>query len=174
MGANQNTSRCNYCDKEITSITMNLQSRPASARWQKFGKCCASCDADEIIEFRDSIKNLTVDPGRKSSTTAAQRKSPDKTRQYDDEPGISLSASKKQHGIRSGERIITTGRVLGSAGGLLFLVLIYTEHLILAVAGLFILLTGILLCRIGVLRIARCRRSVPVKPIKSWFRKEMP
>ncbi|MEE4116779.1 MAG: hypothetical protein V2I37_11455 [Marinilabiliaceae bacterium] len=153
---------------------MNLQNRPASARWQKFGKCCASCDADEIIEFRDSIKNLKLDPGNRSSKTAAQRKSPDNTRLYDDEPGISLSDSKKQRDIRTGERIITTGRVLGAAGGLLFLVLIYTEHLMLAVAGLFILLTGILLCRIGVLRIARCRRSVPIKPIKSWFRKEMP
>ena len=167
MGASHNTSRCNFCEKEIPSITMNLQNRPTSLRWQKFGKCCASCDSDTHIDFGDNIKNLSVDASFLNNNSEISVKNEIVNKQTAFENNSDIEDDPKQRKIKTGKKLITTGRVIGASGAILFITLIYIEYVIFAFGGLVFMLAGIVLCRIGVFNIASCRRATPRNPVQS-------
>ena len=166
MGANHNTSRCNFCEKEISSITSHLQDRPASVRWKKFGKCCASCDSDTLIDFGDNIKTFSVDASSLNNKSAIQNNEII-NKPADSDNNFDLKDDLKHRRIKAGKRLITIGRISGFIGVIAFFVLFYNEYALLAAGGLVILLAGILLCRIGVFKIARCSRSPLRKPMHS-------
>ena len=156
MGASNNTSRCNFCDKEVSTITTSLQNRPSSERWRKFGKCCASCDSDSLIEFDSNLDGYVVEAAAKQNGAYSYSQNNRKHITY--YPESDSSEVKKNQLIKKARRLIKSGKIIGASGAFLFIFLIYVEYALFAFGGLIVLLTGILLCRIGVFRIASCKR----------------
>ena len=148
--------KCDFCNEDISMLTKKLQQHPTSQLWLKHGQCCAACTAatenitgikKEVITRQDqnksSLKSIVQSGDHNTNIIHALTRASE----IEEEAGFKIR--------KRVQRLITTGKTIGSIGLAAGFIFFYYEYFTVALIGLITFIGGIILCRLGVWK--KCR-----------------
>lgn len=149
--------KCEVCKNEISVLTLKLQQHPSSERWLRYGQCSASCSAPYIL----SDGNKIISP---EETVYSNRSSKHEEHGHHSDIllGLSRGAALERHAVfnkkKKAQWLISNGKITASTGLALAVIFLFFGHYYLALAGILLFVTGIVMNRMGACK--RCRTEV--------------
>lgn len=141
---------CDYCNNDISLLTIKLQQHSTSQLWLKHGQCCAACTTTKDIT--GIHKEVTVrEDHDKSYLKRISRNGDHNTNIFFAlTRAAKIEDASKLKSKKWAQRLITTGKIIASVGLAACLIFLYYEFFIIALIGLIVCITGIVTCRLGV------------------------
>ncbi len=148
--------KCEYCNNDISLLTLKLQQHPTSQLWLRHGQCCAACKSAGELEGVNNKESVAV-LGRDKSFN-------DNGIQPEDSYNIIINTPASDGDIedeaklnmrkRAG-RTIKAGNIIASISLVACFLFFYNEYFFLSIASLIIAIAGIVLCRLAIWK--KCR-----------------
>ena len=152
-----NMSSCDICGKEVSKIVLHQQSRPSAKKWADYGLCSVGCaEPVRFIKNSGELKKLSISREEFYDVSLLQIQRLDL---QDYGIGIRKLKHSKLHRktLKTCERIILIGKVLAIVSLIIGLSFFYYEFFIGALISLIFILSGIIVCRLGVWEKCRIR-----------------
>lgn len=148
--------KCEYCNNDISLLTLKLQQHPTSQLWLRHGQCCAACKSAGEIEGVNNKESVAVLGHDKSFN--------DNGLQPEVSNNILINAPASKGDIedeaklnmrKRARRTIKAGNIIASISLVACFLFFYYEYFFLSIASLIIAIAGIVLCRLAIWK--KCR-----------------